>query len=745
VTGRFWFDWPLLALSLANGILLLWLGLTVLLNAERRTPGVALLALAAWLGSAFFAAHTAILASGEGPASAALNLWWEVGWLPLLALPLAWYGVVLWYSGYGGEARGLRRHRLPLALTVITFGGLTAAFFASAGLPSFLDAVNLRFGTTATLFGAPWFLVLYPAYILVCVALSFDALLRPAPAPSRQSTAARLRARPWLLTANTLLVVVGGLVAVLLIWVARTPGPTATNELFSATLLPLDPWTATTAGARHLALAIAWTDLLVSALLAVVIVCMSYALVQYEVFSGRALPRRALRRHWRTALLLAVGYGVVVGATLAAGWRPAYSLLLTALLMTFFFALLGWRTFAAQSDFVRRLQPFVVSTHLAEELIAPAAPAAATAQDAAATFAALCREVLHTEYAALAATGALAALVDSPLVYPAEAPPPGVLPPLPAPSDDLLAVAIDAPGLPQVAWALPIQGPQGPVGVMLLGRRRGDDLYAEEEIAIARATGERLLDLLAAAALARRLLDLTREQWAEGQVADRQTRRVLHDEVLPDLHAALIMLGQGGDAQIALARDLLATAPPADGGAAARSAGATTRAPLGTSAGRPAPAGGGGNGLALRYGALCCGWRRNGHCGAAASPARGGRLLRRARAGAQRRTPRSWRNDALYVDRNGDGRQRVGDRGVRQRPERTRGGRRRPGPGAAHRDAGGGGRRHNADADARGRLPGRAAHCNRAHSLLTGADRRPRRRSCPDPGILRSYFDGPKT
>lgn len=560
MTGRFWFDWPLLALSLANGILLLWLGLTVLLNAERRTPGVALLALAAWLGSAFFAAHTAILASGEGPASAALNLWWEVGWLPLLALPLAWYGVVLWYSGYGGEARGLRRHRLPLALTVITFGGLTAAFFASAGLPSFLDAVNLRFGTTATLFGAPWFLVLYPAYILVCVALSFDALLRPAPAPSRQSTAARLRARPWLLTANTLLVVVGGLVAVLLIWVARTPGPTATNELFSATLLPLDPWTATTAGARHLALAIAWTDLLVSALLAVVIVCMSYALVQYEVFSGRALPRRALRRHWRTALLLAVGYGVVVGATLAAGWRPAYSLLLTALLMTFFFALLGWRTFAAQSDFVRRLQPFVVSTHLAEELIAPAAPAAATAQDAAATFAALCREVLHTEYAALAATGALAALVDSPLVYPAEAPPPGVLPPLPAPSDDLLAVAIDAPGLPQVAWALPIQGPQGPVGVMLLGRRRGDDLYAEEEIAIARATGERLLDLLAAAALARRLLDLTREQWAEGQVADRQTRRVLHDEVLPDLHAALIMLGQGGDAQIALARDLLATA-----------------------------------------------------------------------------------------------------------------------------------------------------------------------------------------
>ena len=82
----------------------------------------------------------------------------------------------------------------------------------------------------------------------------------------------------------------------------------------------------------------------------------------------------------------------------------------------------------------------------------------------------------------------------------------------------------------------------------------------EEEIAIARAAGERLLDLLAAAALARRLLDLTRTQWAESQVADRQLRRVLHDEVLPDLHAALILLGQRDGAATTEAGQLLAAA-----------------------------------------------------------------------------------------------------------------------------------------------------------------------------------------
>ena len=562
MTGYFWFDWPLLALSLANGVLLLWLGLTVLLNAARRTPGVALLALAAWLGSAFFAAHTAILASGEGPASAALNRWWALGWLPLLALPLAWYGVVLWYSGFGGPAYGLRRHRPLLALVILACLGLVVALFATAGLPSFLDAVNLRFGSGATLFGAPWFLVLYPAYILVCLGLTFDALLRPAPAPSRQSSAARDRARPWLLAANGLLVVVAAFVAAIMAWVAVTPGPAAANELFNRTFASPSSGAGATGRTGELALAIAWTDLIVSALLAGVIFCISYAIVQYEVFSGRALPRRALRRHWHAALLLAAGYGLIVGAALAAAWRPVYSLLLTALAMTLFFALLGWRTLAGQSAFVRRLQPFVVSTHLVEELIAPEEGASADAagvEDAAATFAALCVEVLQTGYAVLAATGALAPLVEQPLVFPAGAPAPALLPRPAAPADELI-VAVADPALPQVAWALPLHGAQGLIGVLLLGRRSGDGLYTEEEIAIARAAGERLLDLLAAAALARRLLGLAREQWAAGQVADRQARRVLHDEVLPDLHAALILLEGEEAAAHREARALLAAA-----------------------------------------------------------------------------------------------------------------------------------------------------------------------------------------
>jgi signal transduction histidine kinase len=41
---------------------------------------------------------------------------------------------------------------------------------------------------------------------------------------------------------------------------------------------------------------------------------------------------------------------------------------------------------------------------------------------------------------------------------------------------------------------------------------------------------------------------MQRQQLAESQIVDRQARRVLHDEVLPSLHAAMLTLNGGGSA-----------------------------------------------------------------------------------------------------------------------------------------------------------------------------------------------------
>ena len=65
MTGEFPLNWATLAVSIFNTILLLWLGLTVLLNAQRRTTGVWIAGTGLLMSSLFFLSHTAIL--GLGP------------------------------------------------------------------------------------------------------------------------------------------------------------------------------------------------------------------------------------------------------------------------------------------------------------------------------------------------------------------------------------------------------------------------------------------------------------------------------------------------------------------------------------------------------------------------------------------------------------------------------------------------------------------------------------------------------
>jgi signal transduction histidine kinase len=91
-------------------------------------------------------------------------------------------------------------------------------------------------------------------------------------------------------------------------------------------------------------------------------------------------------------------------------------------------------------------------------------------------------------------------------------------------------------------WAVPLWSERGLIGALLLGEKRDGGLYTLEEIEVARASGERLIDTQASAELARRLMALQRQRLAQTQVLDRQTRRVLHDDILPSLHTAMLML-----------------------------------------------------------------------------------------------------------------------------------------------------------------------------------------------------------
>jgi signal transduction histidine kinase len=534
VTGVFLLDWAIMTVSLFNTVLLLWLGLTVLLNAERPTWGIWLAGGGLLLGGAFFVSHSAILGHGLETASRGMDFWWHMGWIPVVASPFAWYGLMLWYAGFWSERpTELRRRHRPWFLTTtmlaITLVGLL--IFANP-LPTYWQVAQLSLSTTLSVGGIPLLILVYPFYILLCIGLSLDVLRRPNPSARLMGDLARRRARPWLMGASIVLLLVSLLVAWVMVWIVLNARQRSVPAITT-----------------DMALTVAWFDLIIAGLIGAAVILLGRAIVTYEVFTGKTLPRQGFFRHWRRAVFLAVGYGIVVGWSITIQLRPIYSLLLTVLLMVAFYALLSWRSFADRERTIEHLRPFVASQRLYERLLAPSPISDVDEVDIQAPFHALCEDLLGARTASLIALGPLAPLIGPPLVYPGKDTTSLSLAdvmqtaeiPAQFDSPQTIYVPLDL-GRTEPGWAVPLWSERGLIGVLLLGEKRDGGLYTQEEMEIARATGERLIDVQASAEMASRLMALQRQQLAESQLLDRRTRRVLHDDVLPRLHAAMLML-----------------------------------------------------------------------------------------------------------------------------------------------------------------------------------------------------------
>jgi signal transduction histidine kinase len=192
-----------------------------------------------------------------------------------------------------------------------------------------------------------------------------------------------------------------------------------------------------------------------------------------------------------------------------------------------------------------QLRPFVASQRLYESLLTRATPPAI---DAATPFHALCADVLGARRAYLVPLGPLSSLAGPMLAYP-----PGEDATLPAAgglaaqftSPDTMYAPVDPALYGGALWAVPLWSERGLIGVLLLGDKSAGGVYTQEEIEIARASGERLIDTQASAEIAGRLMVLQRRRLAESQVLDRRARRALHDDVLPRLHTAILNLSSG--------------------------------------------------------------------------------------------------------------------------------------------------------------------------------------------------------
>jgi signal transduction histidine kinase len=521
-----------LGVSLFNALLLVFLGLTVLLTSARRSWGVWLVGLGLFLGAAVFLDNAR--SAGEAGAAGVTILfhsWWPVGWVPVVALPLAWHVAMLWYIGSWAPApsaarKALRRRHMPW---LVLSGALALTGCLVLGIPAYLDrALMVRIETLS-----PWGVPLLPAgyclFVLCATAAPAWALARPAPALELWRDLGRERARPWLIGASAFVFASGVAIAYVVLPIIGFYGRLG---------IPTDY--------EDIVRLCAWCDLTISALVGVVVLLLGQAVVAYEVFAGRTLPRRGLRRHAVTAAVLSLAYALLVPAALIRWPGPVQGYLLGAVLAVALYAVLAWASYGDQERQARHLRPLVGGRHVFDELRAAHGGAESVRADE--SLRALCEDLLEAESLALVPTGPFAPLIGAVLTHPQGGDVPTAL------AARLSAERHSPGGGPQVlppgtaegyAWSVPLWGARGMTGLLLLGPKRHGGLYTQEEIETAQLIAERLLDTEASFRLAERLMELQRRRLAESQVLDRRMRREIHDEVLPRLHAALLRLPPG--------------------------------------------------------------------------------------------------------------------------------------------------------------------------------------------------------
>ncbi len=488
-----------LALSLFLTFLLLWLGVTTLLAARGKRAFARAAAAALLLASAFFLSHAMIVGKGPTTSGSGMEFWWRLGWLPAVSAPLSWYATVIRYAGMTPRQQALHRRIwwgfLLVGLAIVTllvidnpFANYRALLFSS---PSAVA------GRTAPLV---W---LYLGLNVAGFSLPVLALL----SGRREGVSLiRAQARPWLIGTGLALLSASVIVAVTAIWMVGRALPLLRQQ--AGVVAPL-----------------LRADILTLGLISAATVLLGRAVVAYEVFTERPLPRQGFFRRWRSVVVTALGCSGLVAALLALEVRPLYSLVALSLLGISAYALFTWQTYRAHEVFLSRLLPFVTSMDLAERLLR-AEPTAGFGSQAEALLRALCVDALGTG--------------EADLVLPGESPR--------RVSYRRRSQEPDPPPIDPAGLRLALTGGRGAGGELVLGRKLDGREYVTEEVELARACGERLLDTLAGEQIAELLMELLRARLGELQVIGARHKRVLHDEVLPDIHAALLTLQAGESA-----------------------------------------------------------------------------------------------------------------------------------------------------------------------------------------------------
>lgn len=93
-----------------------------------------------------------------------------------------------------------------------------------------------------------------------------------------------------------------------------------------------------------------------------------------------------------------------------------------------------------------------------------------------------------------------------------------------------------------ICWVLPIYDERGLVATLYLGPREDGAAFTDEDMNLAQTCGQRILDALGDHEAMQAVTGLLRRRIVDVKLLDAQQRRLLHDEILPQMHLALLRL-----------------------------------------------------------------------------------------------------------------------------------------------------------------------------------------------------------
>jgi len=271
----------------------------------------------------------------------------------------------------------------------------------------------------------------------------------------------------------------------------------------------------------------------------VTILIVGQAVISYQVFTGRYLAMKSLKSYWKYILLFGVLYSSLATIGGLFGYASDSKQVLLSLLGLVFLVKIQTISRKREEENRKILKPFLFNENLYESITQSGEKIDSHLEN---TFRLLCDNTLDTTRACLVPKGAYVSYIPKPLFYPEENRELAVkilsftenLP------SDKMIFYLNRDAFEGYVLALSIRDTQGLVGVLFLGVKNDYTLYSEEEIEIARIGSGKILDLLSVTEISRLLVNLQKKQLMDSKLLDHQTRRILHDDILPEIHTVMI-------------------------------------------------------------------------------------------------------------------------------------------------------------------------------------------------------------